>query len=232
MSQISNISYLEFLTNSGISCFIQDKPNNYYKTTFNKISEVDNIEDLEIFIKNSNVCDLKKTSNSTIVWDKDGNDKANIMLIGKSPEFEEDKIGKPFIGEVGLLLNKMLKAINLNRDDLYITNIIPWHIPDNRSLDNNEILECLPFIQRQIEIVNPKVILLLGSEAAKVILNSNLNITNLREKWHKYKSINLSGSILCLVTHHPNSLLKSPNLKKQAWEDLKILQKKILDENL
>ena len=230
MSEISNTSYLKFLTNSGISCFLQDKPNNYYKATLNKISEINNINDLEMFIKNSNICDLKNTANSIVL--RDGSILANIMIIGESPKLEEEEIGKPLVGKVGELLNKMLNAINLKRDNVYITNIVPWRTPNDRALNNNEILECLPFIQRQIEIILPKIILLLGSEATKAILNSNLDITNLRGKWHKYKSINLNGSISCLVTHHPSLLLKSPNLKKQAWEDLQMLQKKILDENL
>ena len=128
---------------------------------------------------------------------------------------EEDKIGLPFVGAAGKLLTKMLLAINLKREDLYITNIIPWRPPNNRAPSNEEILQCLPFVQKNIELVNPNVILLLGSTAAKSILTTTLSITKLRGKWHQYNHPNLKKKINCLVTYHPAFLLRSPNYKKK-----------------
>jgi len=238
MFEISKNSYLTLLKLSGVSSFMQDNPNNLYEKKENvnipsedrSISGVKNIEDLKIFVNNSIDCNLKKNAKKTVICD--GNEKAKIMLIGEAPGAEEDKIGKPFVGAAGQLLNKMLDAISLNRNKVYITNVIPWRPPNNRAPTNEEILKCLPFIQKHIELINPKIIVLLGSTASKAILTTNLSISKLRGSWHEYKSINLKNKIKCLVTYHPAFLLRSPNYKKKSWEDLKMIEKKIVDENI
>ena len=238
MSEISNISYLKFLKNCGISSFLQDKPNNFYNTVSNKknsimsnnVADIQTIDQLKFLIENSNNCNLKNTAKKTVFGD--GNKKANIMLIGEAPGAEEDKIGLPFVGAAGQLLNKMLSAINLERENVYITNILPWRPPNNRTPTNEEILQCLPFVQKHIELISPKIIILLGSTSAKGVLTTNLSIAKLRGNWHEYKSINFTKTIQCLVTYHPAFLLRSPNFKKQSWEDLKLLQQKIKDEDL
>ena len=160
----------------------------------------------------------------------DGNIKSKLMIIGEAPGKEEDEQGLPFVGSAGQLLNKMMSAIQLDRKDIYITNVIPWRLPQNRPPTDQEILEFLPFLQRQIEIVKPKFIYLLGNTAAKAILSTPLSLDTLREKWHDYKSINMDSSVKVLVSHHPSTLLQSPKLKKEAWNDLQMLQKK-LNEN-
>ena len=152
-------------------------------------------------------------------------------IIGEAPGKEEDEQGLPFVGSAGQLLNKMLSAIQLERKNIYITNTIPWILPQNRAPKDQEILEYLPFLQRQIEILKPKIIYLLGTTAVKAILSTPLNLSDLREKWHDYKSINMNTSVKVLVSHHPSTLLQSPKLKKEAWSDLQMLQKK-LNENL
>lgn len=230
MSEYSKNSYLKFIKNNGISSFLQDEPNNLYAISSNpqvpnKINEINNINDLKLFIKKSNNCNLKKQAKSTVI--SDGNEKASIMIIGEAPGAEEDKIGKPFVGAAGNLLNKMLNSINIKREEVYITNIIPWRPPNNRTPTNEEIIQCLPFIQRHIEIISPKIILLLGATASKAILNSNLSIKNLRGRFHKYESINLKKTINCLVTYHPAFLLRSPEYKKHSWEDLKNFKKNL-----
>ena len=154
------------------------------------------------------------------------------MLIGEAPGAEEDKIGKPFVGAAGKLLNKMLSAINLDRNKVYITNVIPWRPPNNRTPSNEEILQCLPFLQKHIELIKPKLIVLLGAIAAKSVLSTPLGISKLRGHWHEYKSLHLNESILCLATYHPAFLLRSPGFKKIVWEDLQKLQKKIENESL
>ena len=152
------------------------------------------------------------------------------MIIGEAAGKEEDEQVLPFVGSAGQLLNKMLSSIQLERKNIYITNTIPWMLPQNRAPTDREILEFLPFLQRQIEILKPKIIYLLGAAAVKAILSTPLNLSDLREKWHDYKSINMNTSVKVLVSHHPSTLLQSPKLKKEAWNDLQMLQKK-LNEN-
>ena len=232
MSQNSNISYLNFLKKVGISSFLQNKPNIFYENEDDKnnnlsnldINEIKKLNDLESLIIKSNNLKYKNYSNKITIGD--GNENAKIFIIGESPE-EENKKMKPFAGETEKLLDKMLKAINLDKKFVYKSNVVPWLIDKNKKIENIDILKCLPFIQRQIEIINPKIILLMGPIAANAILNSNLDFTNLRSKWHKYKSINLDQTIECLVTYHPKYLIQFPKEKKYAWEDLQMLQKKI-----
>jgi DNA polymerase len=149
------------------------------------------------------------------------------MLIGEAPGTEEDKLGKPFVGAAGQLLNKMLAAINLDRNSVYITNIVPWRPPNNRAPNTEEILQCLPFIQKHIEIIQPSIMILLGGTATKAILATTLGITKLRGKWHEYNSLNIKEPILTIAMYHPAFLLRSPGHKKEAWEDLQKIQKKI-----
>ena len=235
MSQNSNISYLNFLKKVGISSFLQNKPNIFYENEDDKnnnlsnldINEIKKLNDLESLIIKSNNLKYKNYSNKITIGE--GNEKAKIFIIGEFLEKENQKI-KPFTGESEKLLNKMLKAINLENEFVYKSNVVPWLMDKNKKIENIDILKCLPFIQRQIEIINPKIILLMGPIAAKAILNSNLDFTNLRGKWHKYKSINFDQSIECLVTYHPKYLVQFPKEKKHAWEDLQMLQKK-LNEN-
>ena len=218
MTNISINSYIKFLKNIGIYSFLQDQPNNYFNINENKnlntIAEIKSIADLKSYIKNSEICNLKKTAINTVIGD--GNENANIMLIGEAPGAEEDKVGKPFVGAAGILLNKMLNAIDLKREDIYITNIIPWRPPNNGTAAKDEILQGLPFVQKIIEIVKPNLILLLGATSAKAILNSNLSIAKLRGEWHEYQSINNKEKVNCLVTYHPAFLLRSPNYKKES----------------
>ena len=139
MSEILNTSYLSFLQRSGVTTFMQNQPNNFYTLNTNKkitlisdkIEDISDINELESFINKYNHCDLKQYAKKTVIGD--GNTKADIMLIGEAPGAEEDKVGKPFVGTAGQLLNKMLAAIKLERDDVYITNVIPWRPPNNRT---------------------------------------------------------------------------------------------------
>ena len=234
----SNKEYLEFLKQSGVHSFLQETPNNLFENkrkqtrdNTNKeikgIDEITEIKDLIPLIFNHN-SPLSKSSKNIVLFD--GNLQSKLMIIGEAPEKEDDKQGLPFVGSAGNLLNKMLSAIQLERKNIYITNTIPWILPQNRAPTDREILEFLPFLQRQIEILKPKIIYLLGAAAVKAILSTPLNLSDLREKWHDYKSINMDTSVKVLVSHHPSTLLQSPKLKKEAWNDLQMLQKK-LNEN-
>jgi len=229
MHQISNISYLNFLINSGITSFLQDIPNNIYNNSLilrdGLITDVKNLEELKIFIKDSNK-DIKKN-----VFGR-GNPNAKFMLIGEAPSIEEELKGKPFVGKSEILLNKMLSAIKIDLMDTYMVNVIPLHYSKHELNSNEKLLEYLPIIQRYIELIKPSIIILLGSLAAKLILNSNVSISKLRGSWHKYNSINIKDAIDCIVTYNPYFLIDTPSYKKQSWEDLQIIERKISNEKL
>ena len=232
----SNKKNLEFIINSGINYFLQDSPRNWFaneikleqsdfnKNTGDKKTQIDEvIKDLK-----NHKSSLQKTATKLVVYN--GNLNAKVMLIGEAPGRDEDQQGIPFVGRAGQLLNKMLLAINLKREDVYITNVVNWRPPDNRTPNDNEILEYLPFLQRQIDIIKPKFIFLLGGVAAKAILSTPLALGKLRGKWHEYKSLNLEQGIPTLASYHPAFLLRSPQYKKHSWEDLQMLQEKLKNE--
>jgi DNA polymerase len=229
----SNKKNLEFIVNSGVNYFLQDSPRNWFENE--KKSELSNpnintgdkkmkIDDVIKDLKDHK-SNLQKTAKNLVVYD--GNLNAKVMLIGEAPGRDEDQQGIPFVGRAGQLLNKMLLAINLQREDVYITNVVNWRPPDNRTPNDEEILEFLPFLQRQIDIIKPKFIFLLGGVAAKAILSTPLALGKLRGKWHEYKSLNLDETILTIASYHPAFLLRSPQYKKHSWEDLQMLQEKL-----
>ena len=233
----SNKKNLEFIINSGVNYFLQDSPRNWFedekklersdfnKNTGDKKTQIDEvIKDLK-----NHQSSLQKTATKLVVYD--GNLNAKVMLIGEAPGRDEDQQGIPFVGKAGQLLNKMLLAINLKREDVYITNVVNWRPPDNRTPNDNEILEYLPFLQRQIDIIKPKFIFLLGGVAAKAILSTPLALGKLRGKWHEYKSLNLEQGIPTIASYHPAFLLRSPQYKKHSWEDLQMLQEKLKNES-
>ena len=233
----SNKKNLEFIKNLGVNYFLQDSPRNWFKENkkFPDISSknVDNsklsqIDEVIQNIKNHNSV-LKKSAKNLVVYD--GSINSKIMFIGEAPGKDEDEQGIPFVGKAGELLNKMLAAIKLKRDEVYITNVVNWRPPNNRTPSDEEILEFLPFLQRQIDIIEPEYIFLLGGVAAKAILSTPLNLRQLRGKWHEYKSLKLDKTIHTIVSYHPAFLLRSPQYKKDSWEDLKMLKKEIQDES-
>ena len=236
MSIKSELTNLQFILKIGISQFLQNSPNSRYQNqnklkdtrkniANNKINEINNLFELQKFIENSNICALKNQANKTIFGD--GNPSAKIMLIGEAPGAEEDRLGKPFVGLAGKLLDKMLAAIKLDRNNVYITNVIPWRPPKNREPSTEELIQCLPFVQRHIDIINPSVLVLLGGTASKAILTTNLGITKLRGRWHFYNSLALNKKIPTRAIFHPAFLLRSPIFKKETWKDLLEIQEKI-----
>ena len=234
----SNKEYTEFLSLSGVHTFLKETPNNLINdkeihkeiAQNNDIENLDQITDIKDLIPliANHKSTLKNTAKKLVLFD--GNTKSKLMIVGEAPGQEEDEQGLPFVGRAGQLLNKMLSAIQLDRKDIYITNAVPWRPPQNRTPTNEEIIEFLPFLQRQIEILKPEFIYLLGTTAAKAILSTPLSLGKLRGKWHEYKSINMNTAVNVLVSYHPAFLLRSPNYKKEAWSDLQMLQKK-LNEN-
>ena len=188
-----------------------------------QINKISSLEELKSYMSDFKGCELYKSSTNMVF--SDGNPKSEIMLIGEAPGHDEDIQGKPFVGRSGKLLDKMLEAIELNREKVYIANIIPWRPPNNRRPTDEEIETCLPFIKKHIELINPKVLMLLGSTATFALLKNTEGITKIRGKW-----VNLNFntmSVPTLPTFHPAFLLRQPAQKKHVWEDLKSLKNKV-----
>jgi DNA polymerase len=161
-------------------------------------------------------CNLKATAKSLVF--ADGNPEAAVMLVGEAPGRDEDIEGLPFVGRSGRLLDRMLAAIGLDRTSVYIANVIPWRPPGNRTPTPHETEICRPFIERQIEMVNPKVLINLGGPSAKTLLNTSEGILRLRGKWRVHTTA--SGiAIPAMPTLHPAYLLRTPAHKKLAWRD-------------
>lgn len=167
-------------------------------------------------------CKLHKRR-KTIVFGE-GNPSAKLMLIGEAPGADEDEQGRPFVGRAGQLLMQMIKAIGFQRSDVYIANVLKCRPPENRNPENDEIAECSPFLYKQISIIQPKLIIALGTFAAQLILNSKSSISSLRSRVYDMPY----GRVV--ATYHPSFLLRSPQKKPEAWEDLKLV-KRLLDED-
>ena len=160
----------------------------------------------------------------------DGNSKSKIMLIGDSPGISDEINGKPFSEDTGLLLDKMLEAINLDRNKVYLTNVVNFRLPDNRKLSENDIVNFQPLILDHIKIINPELIMILGSDALKTLFNEQQSITKIRGKWLNLRINNYTYS--CMSSYHPNFLIRQPSQKKFAWSDLQEFRDRILKEKL
>lgn len=191
----------------------------------NELSEINTLKDLQSFIENYDECELSHTARSTVFCD--GNVDAEVMLIGEAPGNQEDIEGKPFVGKSGQLLDKILETININRTNCYISNIIPWRPPGNRNPTAEEINTCLPFIKKHIQLINPKILMLIGSISAKSILDQTIGITKLRGIWHLYKDKNIE--IPALPVFHPAYLLRRPANKAFAMTDMLNFKNKIIE---
>jgi DNA polymerase len=170
-------------------------------------------------------CALKQTATNLVF--ADGNPDSGLMLIGEAPGADEDRLGLPFVGVSGRLLDRMLAAIGRDRTGTYITNILPWRPPGNRQPTPAEMAMCLPFVQRHVELVRPRIIVLIGGTSAKTLLGTAEGIMRLRGRWFDYRSPGLARPIPALATFHPAYLLRSPAQKREAWRDFLALKKKI-----
>ncbi len=188
------------------------------ETKVNDLDKVRTLEELKDLIELDCDCSLKKTAKNMVF--SDGNPQANIMFIGEAPGEFEDKIGLPFKGEAGKLLDKMLNAIELNRQNTYLSNIIFWRPPGNRKPTDEEIIACLPFVKKHIDLIKPKILVLVGATAASAILNIQSGITQIRGKWKNIETKNMK-KIKSIPIFHPAFLLRQPSRKREAWEDLK-----------
>jgi uracil-DNA glycosylase len=174
------------------------------------------LAELEALIAAFEGCALKRTAKSLCF--ARGSSEARLMLIGEAPGRDEDLQGKPFVGRAGQLLDLMLTAIGLSESEVYITNTVYWRPPGNRTPTPEEVEACAPFLARQIELLAPKILVLLGGAAAKNILGVTEGIMRLRGKWLSYPCV--VGPITTLATLHPAYLLRNPEAKRYAWRDL------------
>ena len=220
-NSIKLIQYYKLINHNLI---FNNKAINRYKKDNFEISE-DKSNNLEL-LKNSIIelknCNLKRQAKNMVFCD--GNPKSRIMLVGEAPGANEDQEGLPFVGRAGMLLDKMLAAINLDRKKVYISNIVNYRPPENRKPTDEEIRRYLPFITKHIEIINPKILVLLGSTAMNALIGNNVVISKMRGKWIEKKFGSCKTSVI--ITFHPAFLMRQPAQKKMAWIDLKMIREK------
>jgi len=177
-------------------------------------------------------CVLHKQGRKQIVFGV-GDPKAELMFIGEAPGADEDQQGEPFVGRAGQLLNNMIKAMGLEREQVYIANIIKCRPPNNRTPEREECETCSPFLMRQVATIKPKVIVALGAVAAKTLLAINDSMSNLRGRWYEFRPAGARSndpnwtSAKLAVTYHPAFLLRDPRQKKEAWKDLQMVMKEL-----
>lgn len=176
----------------------------------------DSLEKIRADLGDCQRCKLWQTRTNIVFGE--GNAKAELMIIGEAPGADEDASGRPFVGRAGQLLTKMIEAINFKREDVYIANILKSRPPDNRNPEADETKACIPFLFRQIAAIKPKLIVTLGNPATQGLLETKVGITKLRGEFHDYPRL---AGIKVLPTFHPAYLLRSPDKKREAWEDLK-----------
>lgn len=182
-------------------------------------SKVMNLEEIREEIGDCTRCQLHEGRTNLVFGD--GNPKARLMFVGEGPGRDEDMQGKPFVGRSGKLLTKIIEAMGLTREDVYIGNVVKCRPPNNRTPEQNEMDTCEQFLFKQIRFINPEVIVCLGATAAKSILKTKSSLGSLRGKFHSY-----SGTKL-MVTYHPAALLRNPNFKKPAWEDMQVVMREL-----
>ncbi len=170
-------------------------------------------------------CALKETATNFVF--ADGPPEARLMFVGEAPGAEEDRQGLPFVGPAGRLLDRMLAAIGLDRAEVYVTNILPWRPPGNRNPTDSEIALCLPFIERHIALVDPAVLVAVGGTAAKALLDTREGIMRLRGRWFNYDVPGADAAIPLRAILHPAYLLRQPAQKRDAWNDLIAIKKKL-----
>jgi len=197
--------------------------NRYKKNNFEiSADKTNNLEKLKKSINDIKNCTLKNSATNIVF--SDGNPKSKIMIIGEAPGSNEDQEGLPFVGRAGVLLDKMLASINLDRKKVYISNVINYRPPENRRPTNEEINRYLPFVKKHIEIISPKILILLGSTAMNALIGDDVVISKARGKWVEKEFGNCKTSII--VTFHPAFLMRQPAQKKMSWIDLKMIRDK------
>ena len=213
----------ELINSYEIDYIFNNKPINRFKNkpTIENIQTA--LENLKKKIKNISNCNLKKSAKQIVF--SDGNKNSHLMIVGEGPGQKEDEIGKPFVGDAGKLLDKMLKAINIERKNIYITNVVNYRTPNNRKPEPAEITRYSEFLREHISIINPKILILMGSTAMESLFGNKIKISKERGVW-KELIIN-QKTYLTMITFHPAYLLRQSDQKKFSWFDLKEIRKKI-----
>jgi len=220
------IKLIKFYNFINYNLIYNNKAINRYKKDIFEISgdKAESLDKLKKSISNIKNCELKK--NATNVVFADGNSKSKIMLVGEGPGSNEDQEGLPFVGRAGALLDKMLASIDLDRKSVYITNVVNYRPPENRRPTDEEIKKYLPYLKKHIEIINPKIVVLLGSTAMNALIGNDEVISKVRGKWIDKKFGECSTSLI--VTFHPAFLMRQPAQKQMAWIDLKMIRERKL----
>jgi len=177
------------------------------------------LNELKNIVLNCKKCRLSSKRINVVFGE--GNPNAKIMFIGEGPGEDEDKTGRPFVGKAGQLLTKMIEAIDLKREEVYIANIVKCRPPNNRVPYDDEAINCIPYLRKQVALIRPKIIVCLGATAARHIIDKNIRITKDRGIWVK------KGEFLIMPTYHPSALLRDPSKKKDAWEDFKKIREEL-----
>jgi uracil-DNA glycosylase family 4 len=183
------------------------------------------IEALGALVAGFDLCPLKRTATNTVFID--GNPAALVLIVGEAPGAEEDRLGRPFVGRAGQLLDRMLAAIGLDRSLVQITNVIYWRPPGNRKPTSAEIASCLPFVLRHIALARPSVLVLAGGTAASALLPVSEGITRLRGRWFELAVPGLAHPVPTLPMFHPAFLLRTPERKRETWRDLLALKARL-----
>ena len=186
--------------------------------------KAETLEELKKMVEEFDGCALKLTANKTVFGY--GSGTARLLLIGEAPGADEDRSGIPLVGRSGQLLEKMLKAIGFDRNECFITNVLPWRPPGNRTPTEGEIAVCLPFLKRQIDLVSPEAIMILGGSAANALLDNGEPISRMRGKWLEYKKSD-GGKVPVLASFHPAYLLRNSGQKAKAWVDMLRMKQKL-----
>ena len=224
----NNLINREIINSYDLDYIFSNNPINRIKNEPSVANKVEKLNKLKEKIQSIENCELKKNA-SKIVF-ADGNINSSIMIVGEGPGQKEDELGKPFVGEAGMLLNKMLKAININRKNIYITNVVNFRPPNNRKPESDEITKYSNFLRNHISIIDPKILVLMGSTAMESLFGSKIKISKERGNW-KEVIIN-NKTYLTMITFHPAYLLRQADQKKYSWEDLKKIKKKIGELNI
>ena len=212
---------------SGLSTSISEERSGTSETIkCESLESLKTLNDLKIALDKFDGCSLKNTASQMVF--SDGNSDSKIMMIGEAPGKEEDRMGIPFVGQAGQLLDKMLKSIGLDRQQIYITNFIPWRPPGNRTPSSEEISQLRPFMLKHIQLKKPDVIVALGGVSAKALLETELGILKIRGRFQE-KKFGLEKPIRILPTLHPAYLLRAPAQKKLAFYDLVTLKRAIIE---
>ncbi len=186
-----------------------------------RAAQAASLDELEALMRGFEGCTLRFTAKNLVF--SDGNPQARVMFVGEAPGAEEDRVGKPFMGRSGQLLDRMMAAIGLDRSSAYIANIVPWRPPGNRNPTPQEVTICRPFIERQITLANPEYLVSLGAPATQTLTGTKDGILRARGRWFPYR-LGDGREIKALATLHPAYLLRQPVQKRLAWRDFRMLR--------